>query len=177
MFKYKINVKRVSGRLNESVLPSKSLVVKSKNRKSDRQVFEEASKFFKKKYGLVIESADVITQGRYAPGKSYKAGGVEYMDETQDYVGAVVFLSPTEYKLKFFKTQSAADKFITKQAKQNLAKIRRNGFSRLGALIDYVRTYTTDMDSDMLQAHYFDELTDETNAELFEEVIKFNETH
>jgi len=61
MFKYKIIVKRVSGRLNESVLPSKSLVVKSKNRKSDRQVFEEASKFFKKKYGLVIESADVIT--------------------------------------------------------------------------------------------------------------------
>lgn len=61
MFKYKINVKRVSGRLNESVIPSKNLVVKCKNRKSDRQVFEEASKFFKKKYGLVIESADVIT--------------------------------------------------------------------------------------------------------------------
>ena len=77
-------------------------------------------------------------------------GRVEYMDETQDYVGAVVFLSPTEYKLKFFKTQSAADKFIEKEFKQNLAKIRRNGFSRIGALIDYVRTYTSDMDLDVL---------------------------
>ena len=59
MFKYKINVKRVSGRLNESVLPSKSLVVKSKNRKSKSAVLSEASKYFKKKYGLVIESADI----------------------------------------------------------------------------------------------------------------------
>ena len=114
MYKYRINIKKVSGRLNESVLPSKNLIVKSKMEKNNGEVFAEASKFFKKKYGLVIESADIITEGRYAPGKSYKAGGVEYMDETQDYVGAVVFLSPTEYKLKFFKTQSAADKFITK---------------------------------------------------------------
>ena len=114
MYKYRINIKKVSGRLNESVLPSKNLIIKTKTQKSNREVFAEASKFFKKKYGLVIESADIITEGRYAPGKSYKAGGVEYMDETQDYVGAVVFLSPTEYKLKFFKTQSAADKFITK---------------------------------------------------------------
>ena len=61
MFKYKINVKRVSGRLNESVLPSKSLVVKSKTKKSKSAVLAEASKFFKKKYGLVIESADVLS--------------------------------------------------------------------------------------------------------------------
>lgn len=59
MYKYKVQVKKVSGRLNESVLPSKSLVVKSKTRKTDRQVFAEASKYYKEKYGLVIESADV----------------------------------------------------------------------------------------------------------------------
>ena len=61
MYKYKVQVKKVSGRLNESVLPSKSLVVKSKTKKTDKQVFAEASKYFKKKYGLVIESADVAS--------------------------------------------------------------------------------------------------------------------
>ena len=59
MYKYKVQVKKVSGRLNESVLPSKSLVVKSKTRKTNKQVFAEASKYYKKKYGLVIESADI----------------------------------------------------------------------------------------------------------------------
>jgi hypothetical protein len=59
MYKYKVQVKKVSGRLNESVLPSKNLVVKSKTKKSKSAVLSEASKFFKKKYGLVIESADV----------------------------------------------------------------------------------------------------------------------
>ena len=65
MFKYKVNIKRVSGRLNESVLPSKSLVVKSKTKKSKSYVLSEASNFFKKKYGLVIESADVQPQDEF----------------------------------------------------------------------------------------------------------------
>lgn len=59
MFKYNVKIQKVSGRLNESVLPSKSLVVKSKSKKSDKEVFAEASKYFKKKYGLVIESLEV----------------------------------------------------------------------------------------------------------------------
>ena len=59
MFNYKIQIKKVSGRLNESVLPSKNLVVKSKTKKTDKEVFAEASKYYKEKYGLVIESADV----------------------------------------------------------------------------------------------------------------------
>ena len=63
MFKYNVKIQKVSGRLNESVLPSKSLVVKSKTKKTDKEVFAEASKFFKKKYGLVIESADVSSVG------------------------------------------------------------------------------------------------------------------
>jgi hypothetical protein len=59
MYKYNVKVQKVSGSLNESVLPSKSLVVKSKTEKSDKEVFAEASKYYKEKYGLVIESADV----------------------------------------------------------------------------------------------------------------------
>lgn len=59
--KYNVSIKRVSGRLNESVLPSKSLVINSRTKKSAREVLAEASKYYKKKYGLVIESADVET--------------------------------------------------------------------------------------------------------------------
>jgi hypothetical protein len=59
MYKYRVQIKKVSGRLNESVLPSKKLVVKSKTKKSDEQVFAEASSYFKNEYGLVIESADI----------------------------------------------------------------------------------------------------------------------
>ena len=63
MYKYNVQIKKVSGRLNESVLPSKNLVVKSKTEKTDKEVFAEASKYFKNKYGLVIESADVSSVG------------------------------------------------------------------------------------------------------------------
>lgn len=59
--KYNVSIKRVSGRLNESALPSKNLVINSKTKKSAREVLAEASKYYKKKYGLVIESADVAT--------------------------------------------------------------------------------------------------------------------
>ena len=59
MFKYNIQVMKVSGRLNESVLPSKNLVVKSKTEKTNKEVFAEVSKYYKKKYGLVIESLEV----------------------------------------------------------------------------------------------------------------------
>lgn len=59
MYNYNVKVQKVSGSLNESVLPSKSLVIKSKTEKTDEQVFAEASKYYKEKYGLVIESADV----------------------------------------------------------------------------------------------------------------------
>ena len=59
MYKYNVKIQKVSGRLNESVLPSKNLVVKSKTKKTNKEVFAEASKFFKNKYGLVIESLEV----------------------------------------------------------------------------------------------------------------------
>lgn len=59
MFKYNVKIQKVSGRLNESVLPSKSLVVKSKTEKTNKEVFAEVSKYYKEKYGLVIESLNV----------------------------------------------------------------------------------------------------------------------
>ena len=59
MYKYKVQVKKVSGSLNESVLPNKNLVIKSKTEKSNEQLFAEASEYYKNKYGLVIESADL----------------------------------------------------------------------------------------------------------------------
>ena len=59
MYKYNVKIQKVSGRLNESVLPSKNLIVKTKTKKSKSAVLAEASKFFMNKYGLVIESADV----------------------------------------------------------------------------------------------------------------------
>ena len=63
MFKYNVKIQKVSGSLNESAMPSKNLVVKSKTKKTDKEVFAEASKFFKNKYGLIIESADVSSVG------------------------------------------------------------------------------------------------------------------
>jgi hypothetical protein len=62
MYKYSVRVKKVSGRLNESVLPNKNLTVKSKSKKTDKEVFAEASKYFMEKYGLVIESAEVTLE-------------------------------------------------------------------------------------------------------------------
>ena len=68
MYKYSVKIRKVSGRLNESVLPSKNLVVKSNTKKSKRTILAEASNYLKKKYGLVIESADVsIKPKRKAP--------------------------------------------------------------------------------------------------------------
>ena len=61
MYKYNVKIQKVSGSLNESVLPSKSLVIKSKTEKTNKEVFAEASKYYKEKYGLVIESADVVS--------------------------------------------------------------------------------------------------------------------
>ena len=59
MYKYKVQVKKVSGRLNESVLPSKNLIVKSKTKKTKSELLSETSKFFKNKYGLKVESIGV----------------------------------------------------------------------------------------------------------------------
>lgn len=59
MFKYSVSIKKVSGRLNESVLPNKNLTVKSKTELNNEAVFNQASKYLMENYGLELESADV----------------------------------------------------------------------------------------------------------------------
>jgi len=100
--KYNVSIKRVSGRLNESVLPSKSLVINSRTKKSAREVLAEASKYYKKKYGLVIESADIETNDtknffeelrktvsaqneRSAWGRGVKEYALEMIDNLEEY--------------------------------------------------------------------------------------------
>lgn len=62
MYKYKVQIKRVSGRLNESVLPDKVIIIESQTRMTDKQAFNEASNYLKSKFGLVLEMADVQSQ-------------------------------------------------------------------------------------------------------------------
>lgn len=58
MFNYKITIKKVSGRLNESVLPNKNLVIKSKVEKTQREVLKDAAKYLLENYGLELRDAE-----------------------------------------------------------------------------------------------------------------------
>lgn len=62
MHKYKVQIKKVSGRLNESVLPSKSLVVKSKTKKTRQSILKESAKYLFENYGLKLIDARVILE-------------------------------------------------------------------------------------------------------------------
>lgn len=59
MYKYSVSIKKVSGRLNESVLPNKNLTVKSKSELNEEAVFNQAAKYLMENYSLELESADV----------------------------------------------------------------------------------------------------------------------
>lgn len=67
MFEYNVKIKKVSGRLNESVLPQKNLVVKSKSELSLRNVLKEAAKYLLENYGLELGDAEVKKPVRKAP--------------------------------------------------------------------------------------------------------------
>ena len=67
MFEYNVKIKKVSGRLNESVLPQKNLVVKSKSELSMRNVLKEAAKYLLENYGLELGDAEVKKPVRKAP--------------------------------------------------------------------------------------------------------------
>lgn len=107
MYSYKIRIKKVSGKLNESKTPKKTLVIKSKTVKNGQEVFNEAAEYLKKKYGLVLESADVDgahdikvyvgTWGKYAGG-SIDGGWVNLGN----------FSSPEEYH-HYLRTKLHAD--------------------------------------------------------------------
>ena len=59
MFKYSVKIRKVSGRLNESVLPNKNLVIKSKVEKTQREVLRQAAKYLLENYGLELGDADI----------------------------------------------------------------------------------------------------------------------
>lgn len=61
MYSYKIRIKKVSGRLNESALPKKNMIVKSHTKKSNKTLFAEADAYLRKNYGLTLESADIAS--------------------------------------------------------------------------------------------------------------------
>ena len=62
MFEYNVKIKKVSGRLNESVLPQKNLIVKSKSELSMRNVLKEAAKYLLENYGLELGDAEVTSK-------------------------------------------------------------------------------------------------------------------
>lgn len=63
MYKYSVKIRKVSGRLNESVLPQKNLVIKSKSRISQKKAFMMVEKYLKNKYGLSLHEAEIISEG------------------------------------------------------------------------------------------------------------------
>ena len=118
MFKYNVQIQKVSGRLNESVLPSKNLVVKSKTKKSDKEVFAEASKYFEKKYGLVIEMAEI----------SSKSGNFD-VNELQSIAEEI--LSNPSIVRKLYKTSSTYIEDRTEKVAKMMAKELGVKFSSL----------------------------------------------
>lgn len=108
MFKYSVSIKKVSGRLNESVLPNKNLTVKSKTELNNEAVFNQAAKYLMENYGLELESADVAPMvdapaapnffeqirqiissqpSRSAWGKGVKEYALEMVDNIEEYNG------------------------------------------------------------------------------------------
>lgn len=107
MHKYKINIKKVSGSLNESAIPSKNLVVKSKTKKSKSTILNEASKYYKKNYGLTIESADVQEVKNDSKTTHFKF--VLYLDLNDEKLEKLV-RSPYDSMLRKIKQEGKLDK-------------------------------------------------------------------
>lgn len=59
MFEYKVEIRKVSGVLTESVLPNKNLVVKSKSQLDENTLYNKVADFYEQKYGLVVEEFSV----------------------------------------------------------------------------------------------------------------------
>lgn len=101
MYKYSVSIKKVSGRLNESVLPNKNLTVKSKAELNNEAVFNEAAKYLMENYSLELESADVAPAAssffdqlrqivsaqkeRSAWGRGVKEYALEMIDNLEEY--------------------------------------------------------------------------------------------
>lgn len=62
MYRYKIQIKRVSGLLKEGALPKKNLVYKSNTKKTEKEVLKQANKFLLSRYNVEVNAADVIVE-------------------------------------------------------------------------------------------------------------------
>lgn len=71
MYKYSVQIKKVSGRLNESLLPQKNLVVKSKSKLAKRNVLKEAAKYLLDNYGLELIDAVIVENAPRLNSKQY----------------------------------------------------------------------------------------------------------
>ena len=112
MFKYNVSIKKVSGRLNESVIPNKNLVVKSKAKLNEEAVFNQASKYLMENYGLELESAEITSENgsvfdkmrqavesqpaRSAWDRGVKTYALEMIDNLEEYNGGEVPSGTTE---------------------------------------------------------------------------------
>ena len=112
MYKYSVQIKKISGRLNESVLPNKNLTVKSKTELSEKAVFNRAAKYLMENYGLELESADVASENgsifdkmrqaiesqpaRSAWSRGVKTYALEMIDNLEEYNGGEVPSSTSE---------------------------------------------------------------------------------
>lgn len=71
MFKYKIQIKKVSGKLYESAIPQKNIIIKSNTKKSKKELLRETSNYLLENYGLKLKDARIILEnaprlnGRY----------------------------------------------------------------------------------------------------------------
>ena len=59
MYKYRVQIKKVSGKLDESALTGETLIVKCNAELSDKTVFNLGAKYLMENYGLTLESADI----------------------------------------------------------------------------------------------------------------------
>ena len=59
MYKYRVQIKKVSGKLNESDLTGETLIVKCNAELNDKTVFNLSAKYLMENYGLKLESADI----------------------------------------------------------------------------------------------------------------------
>ena len=76
MYFYKIKVKKVSGMLKESALPSCNVTVKSKTRLTKQGLNEKLNKFYNNKYGLVVEDFNVTGFDNDEPAPYYTGNTV-----------------------------------------------------------------------------------------------------
>ena len=58
MFKYEISVKKGKGMINESNFFKKKVVIKSKKRLTESEIFSKVAQYFKKKYNFIVESIE-----------------------------------------------------------------------------------------------------------------------